>query len=441
MAFLPDPNDNRKVQQTPPPEPAKAEAPETFLQRQSRIYAPQQSGASPVSSTGRMTAAPATSPAPTAPPAPTAGPAPALAPSYAPPVYTPGRQVGSQYTAGSIAVPQGGYATYNPTQAIPQATPYAQAPQNAYQAQQVQQFQAPQQQGIDAQQQQILQRIMANPESMSAQNVAQMKMAQQEQALAAQKQMMNQLGGNAASRGIDPGSPGYAQMMQRQAMQDTSSQMLGANRAIDLQKMQQDRADQLSALGASNDYLNASLGRAVSGFQTGLQGTEAQRAEQLAGIGSGRELSQLNNQAQQQGFSDAMQQATLGSQNEFNQYQSQFNAQNAAQQNALANEGLLQQGAQVGLGNRNADISGQQVANQNAQFGQSLAFDREKFDYGRQQDVAQAAASASAANAAQQRWADEQAMQYQYQQQQQQQALIDSILNSGGGGYGGDYGY
>jgi hypothetical protein len=358
-------------------------------------------------------------------------------------VYTPGRQVGSQYTAGSIAAPQGGYATYNPTQAIPQATPYAQAPQNTYQAQQVQQFQAPQQQEIGAQQQQLIQRIMQNPESMSAQNVAQMKTAQQEQALAAQKQMMNQLGGNMASRGIDPGSPGYAQMLQRQTMQDTSSQMLGANRAIDLQKMQQDRADQLGALGASTDYMNSALGRAVSGFQTGLQGTEAQRAEQLAGIGSGRELSQLNNQAQQQGFSDAMQQATLGSQNEFNQYQSQFNAQNAAQQNALANEGLLQQGAQVGLGNRNADISGQQVANQNAQFGQSLAFDREKFGYGKEQDAAQAAASAGAANAAQQRWADEQAMQYQYQQQQQQQALIDSILNGNGGygGYGGDYGY
>jgi hypothetical protein len=42
--------------------------------------------------------------------------------------------------------------------------------------------------------------------------------------------------------------------------------VLGGNRQIDLQKMQQDRADELGALGASNDVLGGQMGRATSGY-------------------------------------------------------------------------------------------------------------------------------------------------------------------------------
>jgi hypothetical protein len=200
--------------------------------------------------------------------------------------------------------------------------------------------------------------------------------------------------------------------------------VLEGNRNIDIQKMGQDRQDLLGALGASTDFQNSALGRAVQGYQTGLQGTEAQRAESLAQIGSGQDLTRLNWQGQQQGFEDAMRQAGMTADEGYKGYQSQFGAQQADQQRQLSNMGLLRQDASNATQNRQIDV-------QNSQFGQSLGFDREKFQYGKDQDAAQMAASAAAQGAADDRWAEQQAYQYMQDQQRQQDQYLQWLMNGG----------
>jgi hypothetical protein len=408
---------------------------ETFLQRQQRVYGTptaqqpaqgQQSSTSPVSSTGRITADTGTSGAvsqlksgTTATQQQTTQQQPAQQQQPAPqPMQTYQGQQGAP--TNFVQGPAGGYAVYTPQTQAPVAGAYNPGTQHTYQAAQVQQFQQPQQQQMDASAQALVQGMYANPYSMSQQTVDQMKQGQSEQALAMQKQMLAQLGSQAASRGIDP-TKGWGQMQQRQVMQDTMGQILAGNRDIDIQKAQKDRQDLIQALQAGGDWQNSSLGRAVSAYNTQLGGQEAQRSQDLSQIETERAAAQLGMDAQQRGFSDAMAAAQFGAGQEQAGFQSLQQAQQADLNRQFQNAGLMRQDT----GN---ELQAQQIRNQASQFGQTFGLDRERWDYQKQQDAAQAAAAAAAAASADDRWADQMAMQYQQQQMDQYNALLQAIM-------------
>lgn len=413
-----------------PPTQQPQQPQETFLQRQHRLYG-QQSANSPVSSTGRITAQQQQQQAPQQQ---GGGIQQGQAPVYTqqPQQYQqvqaqPFRQPSTgQAGPNQVAGPAGGWQTYQSQVRVPQAQQYAPGPQNTYQAAQVQQFQQPQMQQMQADQQRMVQQLMANPYSMSAQGVEALKGQQSEQAMLMNKQQQGQLMSQLASRGIDPGSQGYAQAQQRQLGQDMNQNILAGNRQIDIDKMKQDRIDALGVVGAAGDFQNQALQRAIQGYSTGLQGTEAQRQEAMTQIGSEQDLTKQNWQGQQQGFADAMQQAGLQSQEGQLGFQSQQQAQQADIQRQLANMGLLRQDAGNNTQNRQIDV-------QNQQFGQSLGFDREKFGYQKEQDAAQMAAAQAAQGAADDRWAEQQAYQYQKDQQDQQDQYLQWLMQGGGG--------
>jgi hypothetical protein len=446
---------------------------ETFMQRQNRLYG-QQSAASPVSSTGRMTAAGPAGGAQQydqqrqqqpqqqqqqqqqhqqqqqqqqqayqqAPPAGQqaqqqgGGVQAGAAPAYAqqPQQFTQAPQQAFQQPSdgtaapGQVAGPAGGWQTYQSQVQIPKAQQYAPGSQETYKAAQIQQFQGPQQQAIQNQQQDMIQKLLANPYSMSEQGVSALKGQQAEQAMLMNKQQMGNMQSQLASRGIDPGSQGYGQMMGRQLGQDMSSKILDSNRNIDIQKMQTDRGDLLGALGAGTDFQNSSLQRAISGYDAGLRGSEAQRNESMSQIQSGRDLTDQNWRGQGMGFSDQMQSAGMQADEGYKQYQSRFGAQQADQarqggnmQQAFNDRSLAQTGA----------LQGRQMDLQNSQFGQSMGFDREKFQYGKEQDVAQQQAAQAGQDAANSRWEEEQAYQWQQDQQKQQNEYLQWLNQDG----------
>ena len=215
---------------------------ETFLQRQKRLY-------------GTTTQA-----APSAPQAPASNATPYHAPQ-APSTSSGSSPVSSD---GRIAPPS-------------QAAPAPQPPPPPQPSYNYAQYQAPPQQGLENQLGQQMSQMVANPHSMSDENVAMLQAQQREQAALMAQQNGQQMAGQWAARGMSGG--GQQDLAQRRLNDTLMSSVLGSNRDVMLQKMQQDRKDELDAQQAGNAFLNAQQGRYGDAFKTGLMGEQAQADE------------------------------------------------------------------------------------------------------------------------------------------------------------------
>ncbi len=299
----------------------------------------------------------------------------------------------------------------------------------AYTPQQISQFVAPDMGAINTQQQALIQQLLLNPGSMNDATISKLKGRERDTALAMQKQLLGQAGDNLAARGIDPSSEGYAAAVQRGIMENTTRGLLGAYRDIDINAIATNRQDMLNALGVADTAQNSALSRAISGYNATLAGQESNRAEQLAAgdtrmreFTTGEQLKQAEAAAVRQAIDAAQNQSNINRQ--FNQQNNQFDMTfRADQRNSdlarmmtqqqndrswdLSNRQLAEQVRQAIAGE---SLQGQQVRNQQSQFEQSLGFDREKFNYGKEQDQLAAERSAAAAADAQARWEEQQLM-------------------------------
>lgn len=137
----------------------------------------------------------------------------------------------------------------------------------------ISQFTAPDQSVSTGLETALLNRVLASPETMNTAAVAALKESQKESALAMQEQQLAGMRQAAAGRGAMGGT---LQANVRRSNDATLGTLTGAYRAIDLQKIAQDRADQLAAMNAAEQVLTGQAGRASSLYNTGLGGQVAQ---------------------------------------------------------------------------------------------------------------------------------------------------------------------
>jgi hypothetical protein len=282
------------------------------------------------------------------------------------------------------------------------------------------QFNGPNQSAIEGQQQALLQQILAHPETMSDMNVAALKEKNKEEAVAMQKQLEGQMDERLAGRGFSGGG-GLAMAGKRQLGEDVLSQVLSGNRDVDLQKMMRDREDQLGALGAGTDFLNAQMGRATSGYASKLAGQNAQAGEQhfahtAADTDAARRMQRDALQAGEGQFA----------------FQAGMDRSKAALDRALAGEQLKMQGADSAFRNWQQDSSnfytgrGQDIQNALGQGG--LAIDRARLaSSDRQFDLSNALAQQELAERIRQ-FNGQMGYNYNALTQSGQNALIQQIL-------------
>ena len=314
----------------------------------------------------RPTAAAPTAPTPPPPPpSPTGSPvtdtgkiAPAAPPA---PTYTAKTPLPSAYTPGMVSQ----YQAPDPSVSQDQMGALLQAVQGGG----ISQFSGPNQQGTEGQAQALMNALLANPQTMNANVIAQMKEAQKQQALLMGQQNQSQLDNAGISRGT-LGAGAHASMT-GQNLQDTMGQLLDANRGIDIQALAQNRQDELNALGASDSFLNNQLSRATQGYNTQLNGQQAEHARALSALSANDSV--LNNQT------------SRATQN-----------YGATLQGQQLQQALAQAGAQSQLGLYNADLatelgrSGQQLnflqyMENQRQFNGQLGFNYNSLDQQGQQ--------------------------------------------------------
>lgn len=211
----------------------------------------------------------------------------------------PPAQTGSPVTAdGKIPPPQQQVAAPNvqtytaPTEfkAKPgqgrelQATELDKKPIDTYDPYQVGQFNGPNQQSLNSQQNNLVNSILQNPETLNPNVLSQMKMAQKDEALRMQQQLQQQFDQNNTARGTLGG--GYAQAQQGQLANNAVNSILTGNRNLDVQAAQTNRADQLAALQASEAIGQGQMGRSTQGYGAQLAGQQAQAGQNLQGFQS-----------------------------------------------------------------------------------------------------------------------------------------------------------
>lgn len=268
---------------------------------------------------------------------------------YSPYGPYPGRPDGTVYQPGQL--PQYQFQDYNTAQFNQQAP----AP---YQPGQVNQFQAPDQSGIGNQYQQLMSNVLQNP-GWGSQAVAQMKEAQKQQTLDMQKQMLAQNAQQSAGRGFgfEGQAEGQAQRIQDAAMQE----ILGGQRDIDMQNAQNSFANQLSALGAAEQFQTGQANRSTQFYNTGLQGQMAQQQLNQAGADSQFRNAQFGADQQQRQADE-----------NYRSWNSQFQPAEFGMQAALAQQGLNRQGAQDKLSAYGMDLDAFNAYKQQQQQGRQL---------------------------------------------------------------------
>lgn len=288
-------------------------------------------------------------------------------------------------------VPMDKLPTYQPSQFnVP--TPAAYQPGQlapAYTPDQLSQFNAPNQNGSNAQQSALMQAIMAHPETLSPDVVAQMKEAGKGDALLMQKQQQEQLDQSAAARGV-VGS-GQMDALRSALGQNTVNNILTGNRNIDIAAAQTNRQDQLNALNASEALAQGQLGRSVLGYNTGLAGQTAQAGLNQAGAASALQRSIAGESNQQQaaasrlanaGFTFGQQQANADQ--NYKGYQSQVAQSQDAVNRILAQFGInsaVAGNAQQNYGTQlGAGLSAAQLGENQRQFNNTLGFNYNQLD-------------------------------------------------------------
>lgn len=150
--------------------------------------------------------------------------------------------------------------------------------QNAglYQPGQISGYNAPDMGEVGQRSQDAVIAALTNP-SMSAQGVSQLKESSKEQALSMADQLRNRTMQSAASRGVTAG--GATGDMLGDIDTALADSVLSGNRAVDIQKMTQDRKDLLDALSASEAWKSGEGQRA---YQTGEMNLRTQLAREEA---------------------------------------------------------------------------------------------------------------------------------------------------------------
>jgi hypothetical protein len=241
----------------------------------------------------------------------------------------------------------------------------------AYMAAQISQYQAPgQAQGLNDSMSGLMAKMIANPETMSDQNVAQLKEQQKEQALSMQQQMQAQGGQQAASQGMYGSGQ---QLANDQRSRDTTlNSLLSGYRGIDLQKMGQDRTDQLNVMNAGQGFTNALTNQAQGNYGATLQGQQAQANQNFQSQQSQADAVKYNLARQQ--AQAGINQASSASQQNARQFGLQAQQAQAGQNQFGANFG--QQNWQTLMANQLAQA---QMATQNGQFNANLQNNQYQF--------------------------------------------------------------
>lgn len=268
---------------------------------------------------------------------------------YSPYGPYPGRPEGTVYQPGQL--PQYQFQDYNTAQFNQQAP----AP---YQPGQVNQFQAPDQSGMGGQYQQLMSQVLQNP-GWGDQAVSQMKEAQKQQTLDMQRQMLQQNAQQSAGRGF--GFEGQADAQGQRIQQAAMQEILGGQRDIDMQNAQNRFANQLSALGAAEQFQTGQANRSTQFYNTGLQGQMAQQQLNQAGVDSQFRNAQFG----------ADQQARQADEN-YRSWNAQFQPAQFGMQQALAQQGLNRQGAQDRLSAYGMDLDAFNAYKQQQQQGRQL---------------------------------------------------------------------
>jgi hypothetical protein len=160
----------------------------------------------------------------------------------------------------------------------------------------INQFNAPNQAGMQGQLNSLMGYLFQNPTSMTDTGVAQLKEAQKETALSTQNQQRQMLDERNAARGM-VGS-GYEQAQLADQAATANDSMLRGYRDIDIQKMQQDFEDRGRVAELGNSMLTGEMDRATSAYDRTLAGQreiENARQEQ-ARSGIDRYNAQLSGQ-------------------------------------------------------------------------------------------------------------------------------------------------
>jgi hypothetical protein len=274
--------------------------------------------------------------------------------------------------------PQGlNNATYNPATFNQQFSQYNGDPNS------ISQFQAPNQQGIDNQQQQMIQNMLSNPHTMNDQAVAALKAKQQETALALQRSQLGNVDAGAAARGVTGGGPQAAQ--QNQVRNQTGQNILSSYRDIDLAKLEQDRLDEVGALNSANQFQNSQMNRGVQGYNATLAGQTAREgvavdaansAQRAEGMRLGQDQANANEQWQKY--------QSLGNQDAQNL--GVWNQQNSNYFNLLdGNQRQQQIGLQGWLGAQGIGLDRDRLDTSKDQFNKGYGLDIANFLEGRRQ--------------------------------------------------------
>lgn len=337
--------------------------------------------------------------------------------NMAPQPYGPQQSDGAQ-SYGGPAMAGNRMSAPSQVQYDPRGTYQAPPPPQGsiYQAQHINQFQAPQNSAMQGQVEGLVGQILQHPESMGVDVVNQMKGQTRDQAALMQQQTMGQLQQNLAGRGI-AGDYGYGAGQQRQVMSDTNRGVLDNYRNLDIQAAQTNRADQMNAAGLGQNYLNNQFSQGLQGYQAGLQGQQLQGQENQNAANS-----QLQNWQAQQGAQQSQQQSIMQA-IQMAIGQGQFGQQMGLQQRQFG-EGQRQF-------NQGYDLQNRQFGEGQRQFDQNFGFQNKQFDANNANQQAQLGLQGASLNQAGNQFDQQMAFQYQQAQQQQMQNLLAALMGGG----------
>jgi len=149
---------------------------------------------------------------------------------------------------------------------------------------------------LEAQQQQLIERMLSNPETLSPDVVNAMREKEKEDALAFASQDREALERNRISSGMFGG--GFHQAQDRRLREGTSQRLIEGNRAIALAKAERDRLDQIGASDAATSFMNSRMNRATQGYNATLGGQMAQEQLNQAGSASGLEVGRFKRETE-----------------------------------------------------------------------------------------------------------------------------------------------
>lgn len=192
------------------------------------------------------------------------------------------------------------------------ATPVAALPPS-YGGTDFSQYQGPNHDAANQQQLDLVQRILGNAQTQSPEIIRQQQQRSAEEQLRLAQQVRQQNADLSAGRGFNPAG-GSTDAANRLTNENLMSNIIGQNRDIEINAAQQNRADELAALQASEGVLAGQTNRSGSIYDRILQGQLAQSGDDRAVSQDSisRGLSQFGADLQGATFNLGQQQANRG---------------------------------------------------------------------------------------------------------------------------------